>query len=271
VLVGAFSYAGAVNGSKEIISRRDAHFSVEFLAGRVQDVGESEKHASDMGGGRTMRWAITIAVLVLIGVQAQAGTITTGARFQFALHGAMGSTNYDPFNPALGPLNAVQTTISVLGVGPSYLLTNPTSSAITFLAGTDFELFSMGGFYDAKASYLLTLGPGQSTDVTTFISLSTVSNTTALFSNLDGFLGTTPASLPGITGANSGVFPTNSAIRSVMDPSFAFSFSGNVSVTYYYGSTLLLPEPGSVVLLSLGLAAVAGLAWRRHRASLAVA
>jgi hypothetical protein len=44
---------------------------------------------------------------------------------------------------------------------------------------------------------------------------------------------------------------------------------GFETVTYFYGTTFPIPEPASLVMLSLGLTAVAGLAWRHRRAKFA--
>jgi hypothetical protein len=44
-------------------------------------------------------------------------------------------------------------------------------------------------------------------------------------------------------------------------------YEGSETVTYYYGSSFLNPEPASLVMFSLGLTAVAGLAWQRRRAA----
>jgi hypothetical protein len=46
-------------------------------------------------------------------------------------------------------------------------------------------------------------------------------------------------------------------------------YEGSETVTYYYGSSFLNPEPASLVMLTLGVTAVAALAWRRRRVGLA--
>jgi hypothetical protein len=46
-------------------------------------------------------------------------------------------------------------------------------------------------------------------------------------------------------------------------------FRGSETITYYYGSSFPVPEPVSLVMLSVGLATVAGLAWRHRKARLA--
>jgi hypothetical protein len=42
-------------------------------------------------------------------------------------------------------------------------------------------------------------------------------------------------------------------------------YEGTETVTYYYGSSFPVAEPASLVMLTLGLAVVAGLAWRHRK------
>jgi hypothetical protein len=53
----------------------------------------------------------------------------------------------------------------------------------------------------------------------------------------------------------------NIRVRSLLDA----NLPGTETVTYYYGNTFFTPEPTSLAMLSLGLATVAGLAWRQQR------
>jgi hypothetical protein len=43
-----------------------------------------------------------------------------------------------------------------------------------------------------------------------------------------------------------------------------FRYNGTETVAYYFGDSFPLPEPSSLITLSLGLAAVAACAWRQR-------
>jgi hypothetical protein len=76
---------------------------------------------------------------------------------------------------------------------------------------------------------------------------------------------------PGAFGANFGadVRPDNALITVSQPFGSYFGLIGSETVTYYFGSSFQIPEPASLVMFTLGLTVVAGLAWRQRWAKLA--
>jgi hypothetical protein len=214
------------------------------------------------------RTTIAVAV-VLFGIQTHAGTMTQTAGFIAAPHGGtLGS--YSQLNPSLAPLNAVVTTITVGGQGNIYTLTNPTSNTISFTASLfgALNIDTLG--FVSVSTMSETLGPFQSTMLTTLPLPMGTQSSSAQTTNLSAYIGTGTLVVTQFGGGfQDSVHTDNPSIIVSSPPLPNFAFGGTETVTYYYGSTFLIPEPTSLVMLSLGLAAVAGLAWRQRKAKLA--
>lgn len=99
----------------------------------AQDVPRSTELVLVRNGAWVMRHVAFAAAVLLFSVQASAGTITQSVSFHFAPHGTIYFV-YNQFDPALGPLNGVATTVSIRGSGESYTLMNSSQNAISFNA-----------------------------------------------------------------------------------------------------------------------------------------
>jgi hypothetical protein len=219
------------------------------------------------------RTAIAVAVL-LFGIQAQAGIITQTSELNFASHGGFGAKPYNQLDPSLAPLNAVVFTVTLdgpgeglgpTGRGDSYLVTNPTSNTISFNAMLQGIMYSNDAEYGFSASSTVpvTLGPNESTFLLSFqLPPFGIQVTRGVTMDLGQYVGT--GILTPLFFESDNVSVDNSLIT--VSNRDAFKFTGTETITYYYGSTFLMPEPASLTVLSLGLAAVAGLTWHRRRA-----
>jgi hypothetical protein len=85
----------------------------------------------------------------------------------------------------------------------------------------------------------------------------------AVTTNLSTYVGTGML-VPAAPFASGFATPDNSLIR--VSQVAGEDFAGTETITYYYGSTLLLAAPPSLVMLSLGLIVIGGLAWRWRKA-----
>jgi hypothetical protein len=228
--------------------------------------------------GRT----VIAVVVVVFAVEAQAGTMTQTAGFHFAAHGGSGGQPYNQLNPGLAPLNAVVFSITVegsangfSGQGDLFVVSNntfgTTLSFNTTVAGT---FSSEAGGFSTRYTVPTTLGPGGSMDFTPIqIPPQGFQSTMVETTNLSLWVGT--GTLTPIVGAffesvTTDVPPPSQGppLVSVTELS-TFNFQGSETITYYYGSSFPpapAPAPPSLVMLSLGLAAVAGLAWRQRKA-----
>jgi hypothetical protein len=76
-----------------------------------------------------------------------------------------------------------------------------------------------------------------------------------------------PVGGPGAPILFGNVHPDNSLITVSQIPLLpGYNLDGIETITYFYGSSFLLPAPPSLVLLSAGLIVIGGLAWRRRKA-----
>jgi hypothetical protein len=233
-----------------------------------------------------MRRVIIAAAVLLFGVQAHAGTITQTVGFDTREHGGFGLLPYNQLDPSLAPLNDVATTVNFVGVsGNLYYLVNPTSTTITFDATLNWLLVIDGGTSASnRFTVNATLGPSQFTTLQFSLfgfQLSSVQSSQT--TNLSGYIGTGqlyPFGSPtsgGFVGYFERVTVDNSSIMVTtmydQQPVSTSAMIGTETVTYYFGPTVIMPEPASLVMLSIGLATVAGvagLAWQhRSRAKFA--
>jgi len=129
---------------------------------------------------------------------------------------------------------------------------------------------AFNGLLDAKSTfvYSTSLGPGQAGGGTAMVSGSAFTVFTAMTTDLSQFVGTGQNVISGMIGFN--ITVDNPAIT-VTPPDGTnvrpLAEHGTSTVTYLYGTTFSIPEPSSVVMMTLGLAAVAALAWRRRIAA----
>jgi hypothetical protein len=214
------------------------------------------------------RTAIAVAV-VLFSNQAHAGIMTQTTNFNFASHAGTGAipSSYNQLDPSLGPLNAVIGTLSMsAGQFETFQVTNPTSNTISFNV-TQFGSFgeTNAGQFTITSTEPVTLLGGQSTTLPPLMIPPGFQTSLAQTTDLSKYVGT--GQLFFLFGFNDGALPDNSLIR--VSNSDGYRIPGAETVTYLYGSTLLLPAPPSLVMLSLGLIVAGGLAWRHRKAKLA--
>jgi hypothetical protein len=209
-------------------------------------------------------------VVLLLGIDAKAGTIAQSVNFFFAENGT-NFRHYNQLDPSLAPLNDVTTLVNVFGTGNGYLLTNPTLNTITFNATLSWMLDVDGGASLSSVSTVpVTLLPGH---LIHFIPFSVFSSPGYQFftiqtTNLDVYIGTGTLGPFQFGGFRDNVTTDNSSITIELRLQDRM-LSGTETVTYYYGNTVFVPEPTSLAMLSLGLATIAGLAWRRRKVRLA--
>jgi hypothetical protein len=210
---------------------------------------------------------MAVAVL-LFGIQAHAGMMTQTSNFHFASHGGTGAIppGFNQLDPSLAPLNAVLFTLIFSASFETFEVLNPTFNTISFNA-TLSGSFGEGnvGIYRTQFTEPVTLPGGQSTFLTPLtIPPPGVQLSNAQTTGLSEYVGTGQVFLT--FGGFDNATIDNSLIQvSNLDAS---DFRGTETVTYYYGSTLLLPEPASLAMLSLGLAAVAIMRWQHRKSKL---
>jgi hypothetical protein len=217
----------------------------------------------------------TIAVVALLfAIQAHAGTITQTISFHFAAHGTT-FTAYNQLDPSLAPLNGVVSTVTFLqgGVGNTFDVTNPTTNTISFHATLTWSLITDGGNLFSTSIIPVTLGPNQTIALTPLqIPAPGYVISGAKTTGLSVYIGTGQLAPFLAVGSPFGdnVFVDNSSItvRSETGGTFGGLLDGSETVTYFFGSTFVQPEPASLGMLSLGLVGVAALAWRHRKAKL---
>jgi hypothetical protein len=212
-----------------------------------------------------MRPTTLAAAVLLFGVQAQAGTITQTINFRISAH----ESQYEYFSqldPSLAPLNAIGMAVDFRGggTGPNYELYNTTNNAVSFYVTLVSQLSTLVGQTPYTYTVIpVTLGPAGSAYFTPTQIPPAGYQFSGLLPGADSFIGTrmltvTLGGIEGVT-ASSPLVRVNQLQTGEID--------GSETVTYYYGSSFPVPEPASLVILSLGLAVVAGLAWHRRRAA----
>jgi hypothetical protein len=211
---------------------------------------------------------IAVAV-VLFGVQARAGVITQTSRFNYAPHGGSGSDGYNQFDPSLGTLGVVAFTVTYsLGSGfEGFQFTNPTSSTITFNASLFGTAELDGCFFGTTSTVPVTLGPFSQSLILGLTIPPGFQSSNVETTGLDRYVGT--GLLTPITAFGDGATVDNPLITiSNVDGA---RFTGTETITYDYLSPLPppVPAPPSLVLLSVGLVVIGGLAWRRRKAKVA--
>jgi PEP-CTERM motif len=194
----------------------------------------------------------------------RAGTITQTISFHYATHGTT-FVPYNQLNPSLAPLNNVAFTVGLGFAGGSvFSLVNTTGSEQTFNVNERTDVSTDGGSATAFAVESVTLKPGAMTLVTTpniYANLFAMQST-----GLSHFVGT--SELQPTIGLSGSAVPSISGIQ-VTDVTQQFATTradGSETVTYYFGTTFFTPEPSSVLMMLIGLAPVAALAWRRRKA-----
>jgi hypothetical protein len=209
-----------------------------------------------------MRRTIIAVAVVLFGVHAQAGVMTQTANFDFRSHATV-TGFYNQLNPSLAPLNHVLITVtySLGSVFDSFQFTNPTSNTISFNATLSGNIELDGCFFGTRSTVPVTLFPFQSQLLALSIPAGSQSSNVET-TGLDQYVGTGMLA-PFGTAMDFGT-PDNPLIGVTnLD---AFEFRGTETVTYFYGSTFLAPAPPSLVMLSVGLIVIGGLAWRLRKA-----
>jgi hypothetical protein len=220
----------------------------------------------------------TIALPVLLfGIQAHAGIITQTVNFSIQAHGSL-VFPYNQLDPSHLPLNAWAITVNLnSGAGPQWQLLNPTSNTISFNATLHGSINTDAGPTAIVNTVMpLTLGPGQSTLVYVHNPFSSFPSPAYQISAVDpatgnvSLVGTGQVQPFDIVTQNGGfvfnefVTANNGISVSVIHLGMDAALSGTETVAYFYGDTPFIPEPASIITLSLGLAAVTACVWRQR-------
>ena len=218
-----------------------------------------------MSGNRAITMVSVALTICGVGRPALPSSIVVSTPMEYASHGVR-YAGYQQFDPALGPLREVDIAISGTASSDDYTFTNVTPSPITF-TGTVLEEFHSAGATDVAfvSTFTETLAPYHSSG-NHYVDgkfVASASYTPATI-DLSQWVGT------GLHPIDMDVFPGSTA--SASDPGitveghreYAGFIDGTETVTYLYGT--IVPEPSSVVMLSLGLAGALGMAWLRRAA-----
>lgn len=203
------------------------------------------------------------ATMLLFGVGLEAGTITQTVSFVYMSHNSR-PFPYNQLDPSLAPLNEVVFEVNANGAQGPFHVTNPTGSTLSFNLFVSATLSTDGGGTSTATTVPTTLGPGASIDISPTLSYSGSAFKTT---NLSSYVGTSDI-MPSAFFFGS-VFSSNPLITIMDDSAFGgpgLFASGTEKVTYAFGDTLGVPEPHSMIMLSLGLAAIAGMRHRSVRA-----
>jgi hypothetical protein len=156
-----------------------------------------------------------------------------------------------------------------LGTGHTFQVTNPTSTTISFNAMLFGSLGTEAGGFSTMSTVPTTLGPGQFTFFAPLIVPSPAfQSSMTQTTDLGRYVGTgmlVPAGFGGIESVT-----TDNSLIKVTQLGTSANFQGSETIPYYYGTSFPVPEPASLMMLSLGLATVAMLAWRQRKAKFAV-
>jgi hypothetical protein len=181
--------------------------------------------------------------------------------------GGAGPNDYNHLAPSLVPLNVVSFSTNAAGSYGYLLSNNGNTQTVTVTENTELQIGSyptaFNALLDVKSTktYQILLTAGE--EVGEIASISG-GQFTAVTTNLSQFVGTgqniiTFSMFLGLSVDDPAV------THSSPEPETSIRVTGTSTVTYLYGATV--PEPASVVMMTLGLSAVAALRWRRHRAN----
>ena len=179
-----------------------------------------------------------------------------------------------PFDTSLGTLNAVRRCRPCVHADYSEnVITNYTSSPQSFNLTDHITLITDAGYFEGgtRTPIPMTLAPMQSTpDDPSVVPGDIYQLQTSDRFNLgkytnDIYQGSQHGT-PQIF-VNTGLSIDNPLLTINPEPFVFFTISGTERLVFYYGDTFPTPEPASLVMMSFGLAVVAGVTWRRHRAA----
>ncbi len=212
---------------------------------------------------------MTTCLCLAVVLSTLGGTIVQTTGFHEDNHNPLVGS-YNQFNPALGPLNEVVTTVTlnpygIDGTGNAYFLTNQGAVAISFHATIWGTADTDGGKWESINNQVpMTLGAFSQSLVFPIDVPKSFQTTQIRTSNLSGYIGTGQLLTGAMDPGGNQELVSVDDFRVSVRPQSALNITGIETVTYYYGSSFAVPEPASVVGMALGLAVVAGMAWRRR-------
>jgi hypothetical protein len=190
---------------------------------------------------------------------AGAATIVQTVSFHFADHGTM-YTLFNQLDPSQAPLNAIEWDVNTTG-GQGFLVHNQTSSPIMVnLSGTVF-LATDGGNVSFPYTTPVSVAPITPAFVSESVSFSGGRQSYGSPDLTSYYVGkgTFP---PGVSLEITGTLDVPATIATVTPASMYPTVDGTETITYFAGSTFLVPAPPSVVIIGMGLAGVFALAQR---------
>ena len=209
-------------------------------------------------GAASFTAVMTIVVLVVLTGGAHAGSIVQTVSFQFQ-QADSNFSYFQQFDPALGTLTAVEISVSAIGTGPHYLLSDETDQPISFTATFTGAWRTDAGSLPFNVVEPLYLPPGiidEINPVSTGIDLSAT-----YASNLGFWIGTSELGPFEYSGSISGGPPLviqasvdNPNIE--IDPRASWeTLIGTETVTYLFST---VPEPPSSRMLGTAAFILAG-------------
>jgi hypothetical protein len=197
---------------------------------------------------------VLACLLLAAASSAQAGTIIQTHPFHYAPHGSM-VPGFNQLDSSLAPLNAVEFDVTATG-SQSFSVMNETSGPLTVTLSGDMIFSTDAGTTLSHFATPLALNPFQAVSVTESLPFSNSLQLLGSPSLTAQYVGTGQF-FPG------GMFQTaslgvDSSSANVTPDSSGPVIDGTETVKFFFGPTFPAPEPPGLVMLALGLLAVAG-------------
>jgi hypothetical protein len=205
--------------------------------------------------------AVLVCSILTVPPQTSGGALVQQTVFTILPKGS-NPGSYNQLSPSLAPLNVVAFDSTCTGTTSGIRLTNTTSAPVSFKLTIQDTFSDDALFFFQTQTIPLTLSANQTLDTGFSINGGKPLIGSASLYNPVGFVGTGTL-VPDVSAFETaftdsgvvhftGLTPTGDIIP---------NYNGIETITYLYGPTS--PEPASLVMLSIGLAAVAGFAWRQ--------